>query len=247
MRLLVFAALALLASAGTARAACVDLSKQPAVTVTGQLTREIFPGPPNFEDVRRGDRPEPAFILRLDQPLCVTGDEFPSAGASVSRIHVVDAERPLLAALVGKPVSVTGTNFFGAHTGHHHAPVVMTAVAAAPLDAPMDDHEDSAGRTTVEAFYLALETGDGAAAARAVVPEKRAKGPFSARELTAFYGALRTPLKLLGVEALPDGRFRARYRFTQRRGAVCDGASVVTIRRAEGLDLIAGVRSETGC
>ena len=44
------------------------------------------------------------------------------------------------------------------------------------------------GQQIVRAFYTALERGDGESASLLVIPEKREAGPFSASELSNFYG-----------------------------------------------------------
>lgn len=54
---LVFAA----AFTSPAAAACSDLSKHPEISASGDLTRPMFAGPPNYEDVRKGDAPEPSY------------------------------------------------------------------------------------------------------------------------------------------------------------------------------------------
>lgn len=72
-------------------------------------------------------RRETAFILRLRATVCLQGsDEFDKV-ASAKTIHVFstkDAVSAKLRTFVGKPVRVEGTPF-GAHTAHHHAPIVM--------------------------------------------------------------------------------------------------------------------------
>jgi hypothetical protein len=40
------------------------------------LNYRIFAGPPNYEDVRKGDTPEPIYILTLAEPICASRDEF---------------------------------------------------------------------------------------------------------------------------------------------------------------------------
>ena len=55
------------------------------------------------------------------------------------------------------------------------------------------------GQQIVRAFYTALERGDGEAASLLVIPEKREAGPFSAGELSNFYGRLELPFRLIEV------------------------------------------------
>ncbi|MGP0058669.1 MAG: DUF4431 domain-containing protein [Beijerinckiaceae bacterium] len=97
------------------------------------LTYKVFPGPPNYQDVRKGDKPEPAYILRLERPICVSGDEFIDPDAKIDRIEIFpeyadtknEALWKALRNLIGKSVAVEGKEPFGAQTGHHHAPLLL--------------------------------------------------------------------------------------------------------------------------
>lgn len=229
-----------------ARSACVDLNKEKTIDASGTLSRPIFPGPPNYEDVRQGDAPEPAYILKLRNPFCVSGDDFVADGQVIDRIHLVDDETtPHLRGLVEREVSVVGSDAYGGHTGHHRAPLVMGVVTAAPVTGAGEPEND--GLATVQAFYLALETGDGRAASRNVIPAKRVKGPLSAERLSAFYSSLDVPLKLQGVERVSPATLRARYQLTARGGKACNGKAIVTVERVSELSLISGIRLLSGC
>ena len=45
------------------------------VNLSGILARETHPGPPNYESIRRGDKRETIWVLRLSKPICVTGTD----------------------------------------------------------------------------------------------------------------------------------------------------------------------------
>lgn len=63
------AAVALL-SAGSVRAAqCYDLGKGEPKSLSGELQYVLFAGPPNFEDVQKGDTPVPNSLSRFRGPL----------------------------------------------------------------------------------------------------------------------------------------------------------------------------------
>jgi hypothetical protein len=49
-----------------ARAACLDVRQTQPLVFKGSLSRPVFPGPPNYEDVKKGDKPERAYIIKLD-------------------------------------------------------------------------------------------------------------------------------------------------------------------------------------
>ena len=57
-------------------AECIDVASQKPIQLSGRLDHRVFPGPPNYEDVQKGDAPESAYILELASPRCFIGDEF---------------------------------------------------------------------------------------------------------------------------------------------------------------------------
>jgi Domain of unknown function (DUF4431) len=114
--------------------ACIAIppAGDAAVTLEGRLGRHVFPGPPNYEDVRSGDRPEPTYILTLAAPVCVDdGGEFADPGVRFDRVQLytgTDALWPRLRAGIGRRVRIQGQGF-AAQTGHHHAPLVVDVAA----------------------------------------------------------------------------------------------------------------------
>jgi hypothetical protein len=108
------------------------LSYEPAVvTISGTLTRRIFAGPPNYESVRKGDRAETSWLIELHSPVCVFEDKTdpdlnpPQDRVSEMQLVLTPEEYQSYKEMVGKEVIAKGT-LFGAHTGHHHTPVLMT-------------------------------------------------------------------------------------------------------------------------
>jgi Domain of unknown function (DUF4431) len=72
-------------------------------------------------------RPERPYILQLTANACLDAEDPDEAVKSTRTIHLAPGDEKLLPAirkLVGKTVEVRG-NPFGAHTAHHHAPIVM--------------------------------------------------------------------------------------------------------------------------
>jgi hypothetical protein len=129
-----------LATPAAAEQRCLDSKLSQPIQLTGTLTRKVFPGPPNFEDVRKGDAPEPGYILRLRKPICITGDDFIEQDKLVERVQIFPdyakrQDKALARELrgsVGKRVVVEGASPFGAHTGHHHAPVLLPITRIMP-------------------------------------------------------------------------------------------------------------------
>jgi Domain of unknown function (DUF4431) len=235
---------------GVAHGACLDISKEANLTFTGNLTFHIFGGPPYNGGVTKGDTPEPSYILELDNPICAEGDDFVDAKTKVDRIQVypdlgLDTLEPKLQRLIGQRVTVQGKSIFGAHTGHHHAPLVLRINSAEKDSDPTDAY--GTAMTTVQAFYLALAAGRGEEAARFVVPEKRRRGPFSAEAITKFYGNLDERLTLINVVAVDQREYRVRYRFVARGGKRCDGEALVKTVRLDDENLISSIAALNGC
>ncbi|PIB93215.1 DUF4431 domain-containing protein [Caulobacter sp. FWC2] len=109
-------------------AAC--LSHTGRQSLDGVLVAHTFAGPPNFESIKDGDRPERYWLLRLPKPICVADDPSdPDMGAGAQGVREIqlilkaedfDRYRPLL----GKPVTAEG-DFMSAISGHHHTPILL--------------------------------------------------------------------------------------------------------------------------
>lgn len=129
-RLSVFALLLLVCgTAAQAQGNC--LSYDPAeVNLTGTILRKTFPGPPNYQSIKRGDRAETIWILHLDSPVCVTGntDEINEPEQRVTDVQLVldGAEFARFRKFTGGRVRVRATGkLFHAHTAHHRTSVLM--------------------------------------------------------------------------------------------------------------------------
>jgi hypothetical protein len=237
------------ASLAEAASRCYDLAKGEPRSLTGILEYVVFAGPPNYEDVQKGDTPEPSYVLRLAQPICLTGDEFADPKNTFRSVQVVETESRSgqLKRFLGKPVTLSLTKPMAAETGHHHEPLVawVTAVASArkPLDF-VDEYGTAA--TTIRAFYAALKDGQGAAAAEMIVPEKRKLPAFSSTELTRFYGSLKEPIELLDISRSEPSAFIAHYRYTTSERA-CDGRAIVSTTLRNGRNFIESIKALNGC
>jgi hypothetical protein len=101
------------------------------VSLHGTLVRETVAGPPNYRDIRKGDDPETIWVLKLELPICVDEDkaqpDLNPSHRNVRKVQLVlnNEHGERANSLRGKRVVATGT-LFGAHTGHHHTPVLLT-------------------------------------------------------------------------------------------------------------------------
>lgn len=238
---------------GPARSACLDLEKENTLSFSGMLTFHIFGGPPYNGGVTKGDTPEPGYILKLDSPICVVGDEFVDPSDKIDRIQVYpesdqDKARAVaegLRRLVGVHVRVEGKSPFGAHTGHHHAPLMLPITRVDKDTDPTDSY--GTAMTTVQGFYLALAAGSGKEAVAFLVPEKRRSGPLSAEAITRFYGRLDEPLSLIDVSPISPNEYRVRYTFVAHRSKRCEGEALVRTVRIQNENLISSIRALNGC
>ena len=183
---LLLACSTVIVSHAEAAATCVDAASPSTLVFEGILRHKIFAGPPEFEDVRKGDVPEPTYLLELDEPACARNDEFIDDRTRFETIHLTYDQttsegkrlKEQLRQFTGRHVIVKGKSGEGAVTGHHHAPFL---VEIATIEADRDGMPDltTPEKTTVQAFYYALEAGNGEEAVRFVVPSKRQSGPLS--------------------------------------------------------------------
>jgi uncharacterized protein DUF4431 len=247
------ACLALGFSGQAALGARLDLAHDNALVLEGTLGFQVFGGPPYNGGVNKGDTPEPTYILKLDSPVCATGDDFLDANAKVNQVQIFPGDDNAVALfktmrrLVGRRIRVEGKSAFGAQTGHHHAPLLLPIASIVETSDPRD--ADGGGLAAVQAFYLALAEGKGEEASRAVVGGKRASGPFSARALNGFYGLqqLDEPLALLEVKRSGSDEFWVHYAFVGPGNRRCDGAATVRTVAVKGERLITAIKALNGC
>jgi hypothetical protein len=229
-----------------AQAACVDISKGEPSNLYGHLSHRIFAGPPNFEDVQKGDTPEPGYVLKLDKPICLTGDDFADPSNSFDEVQLVpkNGMERQMSSLRDADVYVEVVDPMAAETGHHHRPLVAWVKSISSARDITTSYGTAA--TSIEGFYAALHSGDGATAATFVIPEKTKIGPFAPASLTAFYGSLAEPIKLLDIHPAGKDRFAVRYYF--RNGAkTCDGSATVTTVDRAGRNFIKAIQTQSGC
>ncbi|MCH7628162.1 MAG: hypothetical protein IH997_05525 [Proteobacteria bacterium] len=230
--------------------ACYNLAHGEPKELTGRLEYVIFAGPPNFEDVQRGDTPEPNFVLQLDHSICISGDDFSDPHRLFRVVQIVETKATAgqLRRLLHQTVTVSLTDQMGAETGHHHEPLVawVTAVGvggARPMDF-VDEYGTAA--TTIRTFYTALGDGQGADASAMVVPEKRATSAFSPLGLTRFYGSLAQRIRLVDIAQSNANTYLVHYRYATTSRA-CDGKAVVTTTLRGGRNFIQGIKALNDC
>ncbi len=237
----------LIPASSAVHAACLDLKPDARQAFEGSLYYQVFGGPPYNGGVNKGDTPEPTYILKLDKAVCVDGNDLSDAIEKADQVQVFpdhdkDGLFKSMRRLVGRRVRVEGKSAFTAHTGHHHAPLLLPIATIIETSDPRE--AEGGGMAAVQEFYLALANANGTEAARFIVPEKRASGPLSARAMTAFYGDLDEMLALMEVKRSGADEFQVRYAYVSRGDRRCDGAAVV---RTNGKNLISSIKPLNGC
>lgn len=249
-------ALALLVTGSAWATPCYDLSKGEPRSLSGKLTYVVYPGPPNYESVQKGDTPEPAYILELASAICLQGDEdFADSAIQFSAVHLSSGKETSrqLKPLVNKNVTVKLNDPFAAHTAHHRAPLVagVTSVqlgAGKPKASRTLEFVDEYGTaaTTIRAFYSALEDGQGEIASTYIVPEKRTIPAFVGANLTRFYGGLAKPIQLTEIAQTDAESYTVRYTFATK-SKVCDGIANITTSVRDGRNFILSIKPLNGC
>ncbi len=237
-------------SPSIAMSQCYDVDRGQPATLTGTLDYVLFAGPPNFEDVQKGDTPEPSFVLRLAQPICLSGgDGFADPKSLFRNVQLVETKQTSgqLKPFLHRQVTVRLTDQMAAETGHHHEPLVAWVTGIASASHPMEFIEEyGTPATTIRAFYAALSEGQGDIASKLVVSEKRSHGPFSASELSRFYGHLRHPIRLEEISSNSPTQFVVRYRYSATAHE-CSGRAVVTTEERGGNNYIQRIDALDGC
>src|SRR3989442_5714967 len=109
------------------------------VSLTGRLIQRTLPGPPNYQSIARGDRPQVVDLLILEAPICTIPDykDSPNTdafqGQDTVQVRRAEATWREVRRLSGRRVVVTGTLAEWA-LGPDRTPVVIdpTAVRPAP-------------------------------------------------------------------------------------------------------------------
>lgn len=240
------------AMAGAQR--CIDVSDGVTNYYEGVVNFKIMPGPPNFENVQKGDHPEPTYFLKLDENLCAesTTDDDVDPSTLISVIQIIPGIEyrsrqafEQLRSAVGRHVVLTSHQAMGGHTAHHHAPLLV-AIDAIQIGSDQTFAYGTA-ETTVRAFYAGLTAGDGEEAARYIVPEKTLKGPFSAAQMTKYYGSLAIPLQLKEIHKVEYNLYNVKYTFVDQKNKKCIGEALITTVVRDGKDYIQSIRALNGC
>jgi hypothetical protein len=108
------------------------------VSLTGRLIQRTLPGPPNYQSIKRGDRPQVVDLLILDAPICTVPDykDSPNTdafqGQDTIQVRRAESTWREVRRLSGRRVIVTGTLAEWA-LGPDRTPVVIDPTEVRPV------------------------------------------------------------------------------------------------------------------
>ena len=112
-----------------------------AVSLLGKIRLQVFPGPPNFKNIYRGDEATYEFVLDLDTPVCLKAAPEREEGAlpalaDVRRVQaLLPSHLPIEAELLGRlgePVWLHG-KLVPPSSPFHFLPVLVKAQRMTPV------------------------------------------------------------------------------------------------------------------
>jgi len=109
---------------------CLNYEPQK-VKLEGLLYKKSFPGPPNYQDIKKGDEEEVYWLIKATKPFCVneTKDIWGGKLINQSEVQLVMTSAfdfyKTKRSLLGQRVIVQGT-LFPQMTGHHKTEVLIT-------------------------------------------------------------------------------------------------------------------------
>lgn len=143
----------LLVSTGAA-AQCLDYGPE-VVVLSGVLTSEEHPGPPNYASIENGDQAETIWVIDLDAPICVRGSVEPNAAeddvGQVQFLQIQDQYGRNRRHL-GRRVAITG-RLVHSTTAEHRKPVLIDVGefrSAAGVQDPSPQMDELAARILAE-------------------------------------------------------------------------------------------------
>ena len=71
----------------SAQAHCYEYGA-PEIELEGTLLQRVAPGPPNYQDINSGDRPDTIWVLRLRQPICLRADSLGEKHSGITQVQL---------------------------------------------------------------------------------------------------------------------------------------------------------------
>jgi hypothetical protein len=102
-------------------------------TLTGTLETQVYPGPPGYEDIKKGDAKEEGLYLRLDYPIIIhfkdweNKDALKTKSISLMQLAVQTHEEHFynIAKMKMRPHVMIKGEIFASFTAHHHTDFLM--------------------------------------------------------------------------------------------------------------------------
>lgn len=94
------------------------------ITLSGIIKRTVFPGPPNYESVELGDKPETYWVLNTKDPITCAKGSADWGSKNKFQLVLSDDLYKKYENSLNNSVSVTGKLMYSM-TGHHHTPLMI--------------------------------------------------------------------------------------------------------------------------
>lgn len=99
------------------------------VQLTGRLYQKSFPGPPNYEDINKGDKKETYWFIKLSKPRCVENLK----NQADMQVIIFKVRNRLREGMTGKFALLKG-ELFPQTTGHHRTEALITVDSIEIID-----------------------------------------------------------------------------------------------------------------
>ena len=125
LKLFVGAALLLANASPVLAQECVGWGEP--VELAGIPVTGVYPGPPEYESVAKGDAAYSALMLHLRQPICVNAGANAEMEPHISEIELIQlaCDKKVLGRITEGDVNTVAGTLFPAHTGYHVTQAVL--------------------------------------------------------------------------------------------------------------------------
>ena len=100
------------------------LSDNAKIEIIGTIKLKTFPGAPEYQSIKNGDKEETYFFIESNEKICFAPDgKFLTSQVELSSVQLVLKSKKIKLES-GKKYKISGTTL-PSHTGHHHSDVLL--------------------------------------------------------------------------------------------------------------------------
>jgi hypothetical protein len=102
-------------------AECINLEGSE-LDITGAVSKEVFPGPPNYESISAGDKAETYWFITVQEDICVNDSDIQKINKFQLFFEPSNSSSKVL--IEAKSYNINGISFMGV-SGHHRTSVLI--------------------------------------------------------------------------------------------------------------------------